>query len=49
MAALIGRFLGLIVGASVVMATAAGGGNRILLETGDVLLLETGDAFLLES
>lgn len=32
----------------VVAATAAAGGNRLLLETGDALLLETGDALLLE-
>ncbi len=37
------------VGHIVALGTAAaGGGDRILLETGDVLLLETGDAMLKE-
>lgn len=49
MAALIGRFLGLIIGSHVVMAAAAGAGaDNLLLETGDNLLLETGDLLLLE-
>jgi hypothetical protein len=48
MAALVGRFLGLVVGAAVVMATAAGGGVNRLLEDGTTRTQENGTTRTLE-
>ena len=48
MAALVGRFLGLVVGAVVVMATATGGAVARLLENGTTRTLEDGTTRRLE-